>query len=363
MSEASQPLVSVIIPLYNQERYFDACVRSICRQSYSNLQVIVVDDGSTDRSSQIADEWAAKDERLMVVHKQNEGTAFARRDGLKKATGEYVVFVDSDDFLPLNAIATLVNLIVIHNVDLVIGSVTRKLGGVKNKHYSDDAYDFPVARVVKNPELFDKHFLGFFGNNTFAPTMWGRIFRKSVIDKASEETELFSKDVCLAMEDTYFINMLFPYLDSMYRTMETVYIYRCGGLTSHFNKHYHNVFAYCDKRLKMLDERGLSEHCEPLLNQYADMVYHQAFQLLEYKHANKEEIVAFFKEEMGKRDIAKRLVEYFSNHDTSHMGARLMAACDYEGMWKFAYNRYITLHNSWKYRAKQMFMKLIEKLS
>ena len=355
----SSPIVSVIVPLYNQEKYFDACLRSICRQTYANLQVIVVDDGSTDRSPQIADEWAAKDDRLLVIHKQNEGTAFARRDGMEKATGEYVVFVDSDDLLPSRAIATLVSLITTRNVDLVIGSVTRKLGFAKKKLYADDTYCFPIGRVVKTPELYDNHYLGFFGNNTFPPMMTACIFRKSIIDKANKETELYTKDVRLVMEDSYFVNVLFPYLNSMYRTLETVYIYRYGGLTSHFNSHYHEVFAYCDKRLQMLDDRGLSEYCEPLLKQYADMIFEHALQMLMYKRASKEELIAFFREEMDKREVAKRLVEYFSDHETTHKGTKLMANRDYDGMYDFAYDRYITIEKSWKHRAKRYYYKLI----
>lgn len=359
----SRPLVSVIIPLYNQERYLDACMCSVCRQTYSNLQVIIVDDGSSDRSPQMADNWAASDDRLLVLHKSNEGTAFARRDGLAKATGDYVMFVDSDDLIPRDAVAILVNLATTHNVDLVTGSVTRKLGFTRKRHCFDAPYDFPIDRVVKNPELFDKHFLGFFGNNTFAPMMTACIFRKCVIDKANEEVELFSKDIRIVGEDSYFVNMLFPYLNSMYRTLETVYIYRYGGLTSNYNSHYHELFAYCDKRLQMLDERGLTEHCEPLFWQYANMVYEEAIQLIKYKHATKDEVISFFKDEMASREIAKRMVDYFSNRETPFKGARLMAGRDFEGMYGFAYNRYVVLQKSWKYRAKKMYLKMINMFS
>ena len=359
----NKPKVSIIIPLYNQERYFDACIRSICRQTYSNLQVIIVDDGSTDSSPRMADEWAAKDDRLLVIHKSNEGIALARRDGYLKATGEFVMFVDNDDIVPRNAIATLVDLIITHNVDLVIGSMTRKLGIAKIKHYGDDVYDFPVGRVVKNPELFDKHFLGLFGKNTFPLNMWARIYRKSVIDKASEEIALFTKEICFISEDLYFNTALFPYLNSIYRTLETVYIYRYGGSSNHYNSHYHEVFAYCDMRLQMLDERGMADKCEPLLKQYADYFFEQSCQLLLYKHVGKDVLITFFKEEMRQREIAKRLVEYFSKHETSHKGARLMARQDYEAMYVFAYNRYITLEKSWRHRIKRYYYKLINKFS
>ena len=92
-------MVSVLIPLYNQERYFKACMRSVEAQTYKNLEIIIVNDGSTDRSPQMAKDWATRDSRVLVLDKQNEGLSFARRDGYKIASGEYVVFVDSDDKL------------------------------------------------------------------------------------------------------------------------------------------------------------------------------------------------------------------------------------------------------------------------
>ena len=361
--EMPWPLVSIVIPMYNQQRHLDACIRSLCRQTYSNLQLIIVDDGSTDRSPQMADEWAARDARVSVIHKPNGRLAFARRDGYAKATGEFVMFVDSDDTLPRHAVETLVDLITTHEVDLVIGSVTRKMGFVKVKHYGDKLYSFPVGRVVKNPELKDKHYLGLFGNNTFSPMVWGRMFRKSAIDRASSSVELYCAEVSSPTEDMYFITMLFPFLDSMYRTRETVYVYRYGGLTTRYNSHFDDVHAYCDKRLQILDEKGLSQHCEPLLKQYADFVFEQVQQMIKFKHADKEEVTAFLKDELEHSEIGKRLADHFANRETSHTGARLMASHDYEGMYEYARARYATLQKSWKNRIKRQYLKLINRFS
>lgn len=107
----SQPLVSILIPLYNQERYFKACIRSVERQTYKNLEIIVVNDGSTDRSPQMAHDWAARDSRVKVIDKQNEGTSYARRDGYLHSTGKYITFVDNDDLLPKDAVELMVDCI------------------------------------------------------------------------------------------------------------------------------------------------------------------------------------------------------------------------------------------------------------
>lgn len=92
-------LVTVIVPVYNVERYLDKCISSIAHQSYDNLEIIVIDDGSTDSSAKICDNWSVKDKRICVIHKENGGLSDARNAGLAVANGEYISFVDSDDWL------------------------------------------------------------------------------------------------------------------------------------------------------------------------------------------------------------------------------------------------------------------------
>ena len=90
-------LVSVIVPIYNVERYLDECIKSIISQSFINLEIILVDDGSPDRCPEMCDGYAKQDQRIKVIHKKNGGLGFARNSGLDVATGDYVMFVDSDD--------------------------------------------------------------------------------------------------------------------------------------------------------------------------------------------------------------------------------------------------------------------------
>ncbi len=97
----NEELISVVIPVYNVEKYIDKCVDSIINQTYKNLEIILVDDGSTDRSGQKCDEWAKIDSRIKVLHKQNGGLSDARNYGIKEANGVYIGFVDSDDYVDL----------------------------------------------------------------------------------------------------------------------------------------------------------------------------------------------------------------------------------------------------------------------
>ena len=97
-----QPLISVIVPVYKVEDYLDECVQSIVNQTYENLEIILVDDGSPDRCPEMCDEWAKRDSRIKVIHKENGGASSARNVGLDIAKGEYIGFVDSDDYIAEN---------------------------------------------------------------------------------------------------------------------------------------------------------------------------------------------------------------------------------------------------------------------
>ena len=103
--------ITVIIPVYNTEKYLEKCVKSVCDQTYKNLEVILVDDGSTDSSPEICDTLAKEDERIVVIHKQNGGLSSARNAGLDKASGDYIGFIDSDDFIAKDMYDDLYNAI------------------------------------------------------------------------------------------------------------------------------------------------------------------------------------------------------------------------------------------------------------
>lgn len=119
------PLISVIVPIYKVESYLRQCVDSILAQTYTNLEIILVNDGSPDNCGAICDEYAAKDPRIKVIHKENGGLSDARNAGLDIATGDFYCFVDSDDYLPDHAVATLLELQATHDSDMVIAGFER----------------------------------------------------------------------------------------------------------------------------------------------------------------------------------------------------------------------------------------------
>ena len=115
-----RPLFSIVVPIYNVELYLDRCVESLVNQTYTALEIILVDDGATDRCPEICEEWVKKDERVKVIHKSNAGLGMARNTGLDAASGEYICFVDSDDYLVSDAVERCVVAIEEHEADTVL---------------------------------------------------------------------------------------------------------------------------------------------------------------------------------------------------------------------------------------------------
>ena len=113
-----QDLISIVVPIYNVEKYLEKCINSIIIQTYKNIEIILVNDGSTDSSGKICDIYLKKDKRIKVIHKKNGGLSDARNVGIENAKGKYIAFIDSDDFIDSDFIEILYNLIIEYNADV-----------------------------------------------------------------------------------------------------------------------------------------------------------------------------------------------------------------------------------------------------
>mgnify|MGYP003623332904 CR=1 FL=1 len=143
-------MISVIIPVYNVEAYLDRCVASILRQSYNNLEIILVNDGSTDSSAQMCDAYAQADTRIRVIHKQNGGLSSARNAGIDIASGEYLAFIDSDDFIADDMLETLLGLCTKHKAQI---SACSFLLSQKAAEITSQAYDGAIFTLSPQDAL------------------------------------------------------------------------------------------------------------------------------------------------------------------------------------------------------------------
>ncbi len=124
--KTQNPLISVIVPIYNSEKYLDNCVKSIVNQTYENLELILVNDGSTDKSPEICNEWAKKDSRIKVLHNENSGASSARNSGLDIASGDYIAFADSDDYLDSDMYESMLKELLDNNADSARCGIVRE---------------------------------------------------------------------------------------------------------------------------------------------------------------------------------------------------------------------------------------------
>lgn len=169
------PLISFIVPIYNVERYLQKCVDSILAQSYSNIEVVLVDDGSTDESVAICDSYANRDKRVQVIHKENGGASSARNEGLSFAHGSYIAFIDSDDYVSPSMAEKLLDAISKTDSDLAMCNFayTDELGNI-TEAFSDDT----KAGEYITEELLRKVAAGW----TFGILVWNKLFKKELFD-------------------------------------------------------------------------------------------------------------------------------------------------------------------------------------
>lgn len=176
------PKVSILVPIYNVEKYLPRCIESVLSQDFRDYELILVDDGSPDQCPQICDEYAKKDSRIKVVHKKNGGLVSARLAGFMEARGEYLMFLDSDDYLYPYAISCLYNKI-IEGYDIVRGrhnkvSMTDELYGLE--HFEFDEGELDADKYMK------AYILG-----KVSPYLWGAIYKRSLFKEEIFRTFLF----------------------------------------------------------------------------------------------------------------------------------------------------------------------------
>lgn len=201
-----QPKISVIVPVYNVEKYIDRCMDSILNQTYSNLEIVLVDDGSPDRCPELCDAYKDKDPRVKVIHKRNGGLGLARNTGLESATGEYVTFVDSDDFLDLNMVDKLCQTLCENDAEVAYCAYNI---------YSDNKAIIPqkddrVGKVYTGRDVL----LGIIGNVPEAVndmdarmSVWGALFKREIL---LENKIKFISEREYICEDLMFDIMLLP---------------------------------------------------------------------------------------------------------------------------------------------------------
>lgn len=206
--------ISVIVPVYNTEKYLHKCVDSILAQTFTDFELLLIDDGSTDNSGKLCDEYAAKDNRVKVFHKKNGGVSRARNLGIDNAQGEYLSFIDSDDYIHPDIYAELVAIADKYNVDLVVSDIELNGKVLMNKT--------PSLCKLDKEEIHNK-VLPYFTqiDNTGAGAYTTMIIKRAVLDKNNVR---FYEDFAF-QEDLMFVINVYANISSMYYLPKTFYEY------------------------------------------------------------------------------------------------------------------------------------------
>lgn len=184
----SSPLVSVIVPVYNVAKLLERCVDSILAQTYTNLEIILIDDGSTDMGGAFCDVYAKRDSRIRVIHQENAGLSAARNAGLKIAKGQYVTFVDSDDAVRPNLIEYLLNLCTDYHVKMSICPFTEVLNG---QNPAPAPTDFDQITVVDTLDCL----IRMLSEQGFSMSAWGKLYSRDLFKDVIFPTGRLYEDV------------------------------------------------------------------------------------------------------------------------------------------------------------------------
>lgn len=218
-----KPQISIIIPVYNVEKFLSTCLESVLNQTLKDIEIICIDDGSTDNSLKILEEYAKKDKRLVIIHQNNQGVSAARNLGLEIIRGEYFGFVDSDDWVDLDFFEKLYNTAKKYDADLACAGIIRKypsskervkLNIKKEKIYTLTSEKYKIAEIPRKSYIYNK------------------IYKTSEFEKTNLKFPSF-----WSFEDIYFSIRILYYLKKMVTVPNTNYYYRVNykSLTRNMN--------------------------------------------------------------------------------------------------------------------------------
>lgn len=249
--------VSIIVPVYNIENFISGCIESLINQTYTNIEIILVDDGSTDGSAALCDEYAKKGSQIKVIHKQNGGLSSARNTGLSVAKGTYIMFVDGDDYLSLNAVELLVNLLSKSDTDFIQFDYLE----------TESEYSQNIDRTVFNPVVISNTkaiFEKLYDIGGAAASACTKFYKKELFNNLSFKEGIIH-------EDEYFTTYLLQNAKSVMYIPCKLYYYvmrQNSIVKSKFSKKkFDSLFISLD-RMEQLEKLGYSDLLEKEKSRY-----------------------------------------------------------------------------------------------
>lgn len=286
--ENTNDLISVIVPVYNVEKYLPQCINSILNQTITNLEIILVDDGSLDNSGKICDEFAKKDNRIIVIHKENNGLSSARNAGLEIAKGNYIGFVDSDDWLDENMYETLLKLIKDNDSDISCC----KFFKTANSEEKIPVVDSEIIQSFNNIEGLNNFYTDLYTQTVVA---WNKLYKRKLFDNVIYPTGKIHED-----EGTTY--KLFYKTNKITYTNKPMYYYRTTPnsiTTRKFNKKRLDIIDVYDEKIKFIKNINNSAIYSKTLKWYLFTLVNCYFECSENMEDN-EKYLTSIKEKISK---------------------------------------------------------------
>lgn len=278
-------MISIIVPVYNSEKYLTKCIRSIFLQTYKDFEIIIIDDGSTDNSSEICDMLALEDERVTVIHTMNNGVSSARNIGIDRANGKYIMFIDSDDWIEPNFLLSFIN-IANDSTDLIIGGYTEKNVNCMNIH--------SFKNIKFNKEDMKKYFEDMY-SLSLTNSPFSKLYKKNVLaENRFNENIKLGEDFIFNIE--YFKNCI------TYETIEeSGYIYNCTNDNSATKKFRKNDIKQIIELFNIAKNFYINYCCEnPQKNVFEERLCLNGINVLQ---------LLFYSNEKNKYKLAMELLE------------------------------------------------------
>lgn len=252
-------LISIIVPVYNTENYLEKCLYSLVNQTYKNIEIIIVDDGSPDNSMNIIQKFVLADNRVKVISQKNQGLSGARNNGMNNTNGDYIMFIDSDDWIEIDTCEKAINASEKYNADVVFWSYIKEFSNSQKDNYLFDKTE--IIWSEKNINQLSRRMVGLVGDELANPqsidnlvTAWGKLYKKSVIGDVrftdtkiiGTEDALFNIEVFLGINSAVYI----PDLLSHYRKDNE------SSLTHNYKKKLVSRWREMYSRIKFLLDRN-----------------------------------------------------------------------------------------------------------
>ncbi|MDR7239971.1 glycosyltransferase family 2 protein [Neobacillus drentensis] len=224
------PKASVIVPIYNAEKHLDKCIKSILTQSFSDFELILVNDGSKDNSLNICRKYQYQDKRVIIIDKKNEGSIAARRTGVEASVGNYVMFVDADDWIHKKALETLYLEAIQNDLDVTVCNIYKVYNNAALIKRKNQSSYFKEAKIYNREKIKEELVIAYFHGHPFPSSLFAKLYKRELLLSCGK----YLKSIIFFGDDLYYNLEILLKSDRIKIIDKPLYFYRNGGNTSKY---------------------------------------------------------------------------------------------------------------------------------